>query len=77
MKKKLLCLLLSVLMLLSVALTACGKKDDEEALDDITDKASASAVTLSMYLMSEEPVSAEQEKLIEEAVNNITKAKFL
>lgn len=76
MKKKLLCLLLSVLMLLSVALTACGKKDDEEALDDITDKASASAVTLSMYLMSEEPVSAEQEKLIEEAVNNITKAKF-
>ncbi len=76
MNKKLICLLLSVLMLLSVVLTACGKKDDEEALDDITDKASASAVTLSMFLMSEAEVSPEQEKAIEEAVNNITKAKF-
>jgi len=76
MNKKLICLLLSVLMLLSVVLTACGKKNDEEAMDDITEKASASAVTLSMYLMSEADVSPEQEKAIEDAVNNITKAKF-
>ncbi len=76
MNKKLICLLLSVIMLLSVVLTSCGEKDDEDELDNITEEASASAVTLSMYLMSESPVSPEQELAIENAVNNITKAKF-
>lgn len=76
MNKKLICLLLSVIMLLSVLLTSCGQKDDDDALDDITDKASASAVTLSMYLMSEDEVGEEQEKAIENAVNEITMAKF-
>ena len=76
MNKKLICLLLSVLMLLSVVLTACGEKDDDDALEEIAEEASAAAVTLSMYLMSEAPVSAEQELAIENAVNDITKAKF-
>ena len=77
MNKKLICLLLSVLMLMSVVLTSCRRtNEDDAALDDISSEASASAVTLAMYLMSESAVSAEQEAAIEKAVNDITKNKF-
>ncbi len=76
MNKKIICLLLSVLMLLSVCLTACGEVTDEQNIKDIEEEASASAVTLVMYLMSETPVSAEQEALMEEAVNKLTKDKY-
>jgi len=61
-------------MLLSVCLTSCGDNSDVDG--DIQDSASEDAVTLSMYLMSEEPVSEDTAKRIEDAVNEITEAKF-
>ncbi len=76
MNKKLVCLFLSLVMLLSVCLTACGQKSDDEASKDITEKASDAAETLAMYLMSEAPVSEETANKIEEAVNKITESKF-
>ena len=76
MKKKLICLFLSLIMLLSVVLTSCGEKEKSEIDDKISNEASANAETLSMYLMSEEPVSADTEKRIEDAVNDITETKF-
>ncbi len=75
MSKKIICLLLSLIMLLGV-LAACGEKEDSEAMDDITDEASQSAVTLAMYLMSEKPVDSETVAQIENAVNKITENKF-
>ena len=56
MSKKILCLFLCFVMLLSVCLTACSKKDADEALDQMQQDASQSAITLVMYLMSEAPV---------------------
>ncbi len=76
MSKKLLCLFLSLVMLLGVCLTACGEKDDDAAMDDITNDASKSAITLAMYLMSEQPVDKDTVELIETAVNKITENKF-
>lgn len=75
MNKRIICLLLSLVMLLA-CLAGCGKKDDEEVKDDITDEASESAVTLSMYLMTDVAISSEQAVKIENAVNRITKSKF-
>ena len=75
MNKRFICLLLAMLMVL-VCFTACGKKTDEELQASVQEAASASTTTLSMYLMSEAPVSPEQAAKIEEAVNKITKAKF-
>ena len=75
MKKRLICLLLSVVMMLA-CLVGCAQKTDEEAIDDVNEQASESALTLVMYLLAEEKVSPEQEQKIEEAVNKITKAKF-
>ena len=76
MSKKLICLFLSLIMLLGVCLTACGEKDDQEAMDDIADEASQAAVTLAMYLMSEKPVDGDTVAMIEDAVNKITETKF-
>ena len=76
MNKRILCLLLSAIMLLSVALTGCSKKTDDEAMENVTETASESTMTLTMYLMSESEVSEEQASKIEEAVNKITKSKF-
>ena len=76
MSKKLICLFLGIVMCLGVVLTACGEKDDDAAKDAISESASQSAITLVLYLMSEKPVDAETEKLLEDAVNKITKNKF-
>ena len=63
-------------MLLSVCLTGCGEKSKDDIADDISKDASASASTLAMYLMSETPVSEETAARIQDAVNEITEAKF-
>ncbi|MBQ9783327.1 MAG: hypothetical protein IJW44_02290 [Clostridia bacterium] len=75
MTKRLICLVLSLILLVG-ALAGCANKTDSEAASNIADKASESAATLSMYLMSEAPVSAETAAKIEAAVNEITQAKF-
>lgn len=75
MSKKLICLFLSIVLLLGV-LAGCAEKSDEDAAADKSEAASEAARTLSMYLMSEEPVSAETAAMIEEAVNQITEKKF-
>lgn len=67
---------LLVLSMLSMALVGCSKKTDEEIMDEITETASESTVTLSMYLLSENEVSKEVEEQIEAAVNAITKVQF-
>ena len=76
MNKRLLCLLLCLIMLMSVAFAGCAKKTDEESTEEITEQASKSTVTLSLYLMSEEEISDEQAQKIEDAANRITKSKF-
>ena len=75
MNKRIICLLIAMLMVLA-CFAGCSKKSDDELEDDIEEAASASTITLSMYLMSDAPVSAEQAAKIEQAVNKITKAKF-
>ena len=75
MMKKMLCLLIALVMV-AACFAGCGAKNDQEAVDDINEEASASAMTLVMYLMSEEEVSEEQANAVEAAINRITKSKF-
>jgi len=75
MNKRIISLLLAMLMVL-VCFAGCGKKSEEEMEASVEDAASASTTTLSLYLMSDAPVSAEKAAQIEQAVNKITKAKF-
>ena len=54
----------------------CGEKTGEEVKEKIGKEASADAVTLALYLMAEQPVSARQEALMEEKVNELTEDKY-
>ena len=76
MKKRLICLFLCFVMLLSVALTSCSKKDEEEATEDIKTEASEAAITLTMWVVSEEKVSDAAAAAVAEKLNAITKPKF-
>ena len=78
MRKRILCLVMGLVMLLgvcTVALTSCSK-DAAENQENIQNQASARAITLSMYIMSEKPVDENTEKEIEDAVNRITEKKY-
>ncbi len=76
MKTRLLCLLLCLVTMLSLVLTGCSSKNSDEAKDDVANKASQSAITLSMWVVSEEPVSDRDAAAVSFALNQITKAKF-
>ncbi len=76
MKRRLLCLLMSLMMIGSVLLMAsCGEKVLANPLD-LNETAGRSTMTLSMYIMTEQPVNEDTRSEITAAVNRITKAKF-
>ena len=75
MKKRLISLLLISLMIL-FCFAGCAEKTGDEIKEKIGEEASLDARTLRMFLMSEEKVSAEQEKLMEKKVNELTEKKY-
>ena len=68
--KKLTALVLCILMLSSLVLTSCKKEEQEPNAEYRT------PFSLVFTLVSEKPVSAETEKLVEDAFNAITEAKY-
>ncbi len=73
MSKKLLCLLLCLVSVLTLSFTGCGEEDDSE----LNQEASARpAVSINMMLISDKEISAETEALVEEAFNELTQSKF-
>ena len=76
MKKRLTCLLLCFVMLLSLVLASCSNKTDEDAQENIKENASQSAVTLTMWVVSEEKVEPEAANAVSKAINSITNSKF-
>jgi hypothetical protein len=75
MKKKLLCLLLCFATLFSVGVLS-GCAEEEETDLDSNVNTSRTAMTISMWIISEEKVSAETEKAVEAAFNEITETKY-
>ncbi|MBO4972794.1 MAG: hypothetical protein J6D45_08260 [Clostridia bacterium] len=69
--KKLLAFILCVVMLSSVVLTSCKKEENPQTAAEYR-----TPFSLVITLVSEAPVSAETEKLIEDAFNAITEAKY-
>ena len=76
MKKRLMCLLLCLVMLVSLVLTACSKKSKDDAITNIEDVASEAARTLTLWIVSENKLSDATIKVVSEELNAITKAKF-
>lgn len=76
MKKRLFCLFLCLVMLGSLVLTSCSNKSEDEATEDIEKEASESALTLTMWIVSEEKVSDAAAAAVSDALNSITRSKF-
>ncbi len=79
MKKKLLCLFLCTIMLLSLALTSCsvnsGTEETVEGEDELTET-DRTPVTLTLWLPSEKEISEETRSLVEAAMNEYLKATY-
>ena len=78
MKKKIVSMLLTVAMLLSVcalSLTSCTQEDGD-VVEDITAAASKSATTLVMWVVTEEGTDPEQAEDVNKALAEITKSKY-
>ena len=74
MNKRLVCLLLSILMLLTCVFTSCSTKTtDTEAEGETTDN---SAKTITMWVVTNEETTEESMKAVNDAFSKITKAKF-
>ena len=67
--------LLCLVLLATPIFSACSSKE-ENVEENISSDASESAITLSLWLVSEEPVSAATAALISERVNAVTNAKY-
>lgn len=76
MKKRLFCLALCLVMLVATVLTGCSSKSIDEVQSEFKKTASESAITLTMWLVSEKEVDSETASRITKAVNNITESKF-
>ena len=74
MNKKLVCLTLSILMLLTCVFASCSttKKDPEEEGSTVDN----SAKTIVMWVVTDEETTDEAKELVNEAFTKITKAKF-
>jgi len=70
MKKKFMCLLLGITMLVSVLLTSCSTDDT------ISFEETRPTQTLVIYMIAEKEVSEKAENDVEEALNNLTQTKF-
>lgn len=70
MKKKILCLSLAVLMI-AASFVGCGKKDKATFMIEQGMENSKDAVTITMYVLAESKVHAEQEARVEDAANLI------
>ena len=68
MKKRLLCLVLGLLMLLPMVLTGCSDDDADMVYEDIR--------TLTLYTIKEEGTTDEAIAVVEAAINDITESKF-
>lgn len=81
MNKRIVSLILCFVMLMGVMLTGCSSNDKNgtqggEVGGAVTDEASKSTITLSMYVVTEKDVSEKDQKLVQNAFNKITKARF-
>lgn len=80
MNKRTISLILAFLMLSSLLFTGCsslfGDPEETNLSGTLAEEASNSAMTLSMYVVSAEPVDEKTAQLVEDAFNKITKVNF-
>ncbi len=75
MKKKLLCLLMCIIMVMSVFFTGCAEIETEED-EDSTETGTNKAMTVTFYSITDDKTTPEAIAEVEAAINKITQGKF-
>ena len=77
MSKKIICLILALVLMCGVLLTACKKDDDEKINAEAdTEESSRLAMTISLWMPTDEDTTDEAIELVSAAFNKITQSKF-
>ena len=76
MKKRLLCLALCALMIMSTLVFSGCTSSNSDTEAEVADEASRTTTTLNMYVMTEDKTDPEQAEAVEAAFNKITKSRF-
>ena len=76
MNKRLIALFLCLVMLLSVGLASCADSTEEDAKEELEQAKVASNMTLTMWIVSESPVSDSIRNDVTKAINALTRAKY-
>lgn len=75
MRRKLICLMLCLVALMTLAFTGCSGEAEETGEED-KQQSARTPVTVNMWLVSENEVDAETEAAVEAAFNSLTQSKF-
>ena len=75
MMKRIISLMLCLIML-TACFAGCAQKTGDDKMNAVDQQQFEMAKTLSMYMICEKPVPAEQELALENAINSILKSKF-
>ena len=76
MNKRLIALFLCLVMMLSVFLAGCAESTEEDAKEELAEAKVASNMTLTMWIVSESPVTETIRNDVSKAINALTKAKY-
>ena len=76
MKKRLICMLLCLVVALVPMLASCAEQSDEDKLAEINAAQAQGAHTLSMWIVSEQPVEESVRKDVLEAINELTETNY-
>ena len=76
MNKRLIALFLCLVMMLSVCLAGCAESSEEDAKNELEQAKVASNMTLTMWIVSESPVSEEIRSDVTQAINALTRTKY-
>ena len=76
MNKRLIALFLCLVMMLSVFLAGCAEDSEEDAKNELEEAKVASNMTLTMWIVSESPVSEEIRSDVTQAINALTRTKY-
>lgn len=76
MNKRLIALFLCLVMMLSVGLASCADSTEEDAKEELEQAKVASNMTLTMWIVSESPVSDSIRNDVTKAINALTRAKY-
>ncbi len=76
MRTKLICLMLCLVALMTMAFSGCSGEPVETGSEKEEQQSARTPVTVNMWLVSEKEVDAETEAAIESAFNSLTQSKF-